>query len=96
MELQPYLQELTAWRSGRRPLEVGDVVALMDEKRRGRWPLGKIVKTEVSHDGQVRRVQVLSAGTNYKRPISQVVLLLSPDDDQKLSEEVAEAPTPSS
>ena len=96
MELQPYLQELTAWRSGRRPLEVGDVVALMDEKRRGRWPLGKIVKTEVSHDGQVRRVQVLSAGTTYKRPISQVVLLLSPDDDQKLSEEVAEAPTPSS
>ncbi len=81
-ELQPYLQELTAWRSKKRALQVGDVVALMDEKRRGRWPLGRIMKTEVSHDGQVRKVHVLSAGTTYRRPISQVALLLEADEDE--------------
>ncbi len=94
-ELQPYLQELTAWRSKRRSLKVGDVVVLMDEKRRGRWPLGKIVRTEVSHDGQVRRIQVLSSGTVYRRPISQVALLISPDDEESLIQAGEAVPTTS-
>ncbi len=67
------------------------MVALMDEKRRGKWPLGRVTKTEVSHDGQIRRVHVLSAGTTYQRPISQVVLLLDPDKDEDLSKEMGEA-----
>ena len=75
-EVRPHLQALTTWVRPRRSVEVGDVVAFLDEKRRGKWPLGRITEVIPSGDGHVRRVVVLVEGTHYKRPIHQVAVLL--------------------
>lgn len=61
-------------------LQVGDVVLLRDSQaRRTEWPTGHIVKTVLSQDKRVRKVEVkvVKQGTPkvYLRPISEVILL---------------------
>ncbi len=80
LEMQPHMQKLAKERPPDRTVRVGEVVALIDEKRRGMWPLGKIEKTEVSHDGRIRKVQVRCRGTTYRRPIDKIVLLGAAED----------------
>ncbi len=84
MEVRPHLQKMTRWRKEGAELQKGDIVAVMDEKRRGKWPLGRIMETETSHDGKVRRVLVLSGGATYRRPASAVLFLLAPEVEEKL------------
>ncbi len=79
LEVRPHLQAVSTWRKQERPIREGDVVAFLDEKRRGKWPLGKIVEVTPSRDGQVRRVHVLVDGSVYVRPIQQVAVLLPAD-----------------
>ncbi len=83
MEIRPHLQKMTKWRKEGVELQKGDIVAVMDEKRRGKWPLGRIVETEASHDGRIRRVLVLSGGATYRRPASAVLFLLAPEVEEK-------------
>ena len=75
-EVAPYLQQATKWRLKGRNLQVGDVVVFLEQDKRGIWPLGRIHKTEKSRDGLVRKVEVLSNGTIYKRAIGRVMLLV--------------------
>ncbi len=79
LEVRPHLQALSTWTKQERSLRPDDVVAFLDEKRRGKWPLGRIVQVEPSKDGQVRRVHVLVGGSVYVRPIQQVAVLLPAD-----------------
>ena len=76
LEVRPHLQSVSTWRKEQRSAEVGDVVAFLDERRRGRWPMGRVQEVIPSHDGQVRRVVVEVAGTLYHRPVHQIALLL--------------------
>ncbi len=84
IEIRPHMQKVTKWRKQGQELQKGDIVAVMDEKRRGKWPLGRIMDTEKSHDGKIRRVLVQTGGTTYRRPSSAVLYLLSPDMEEKL------------
>ncbi len=79
LEVRPHLQAVTTWRRPRRSVGTGDVVAFLDEKRRGKWPIGRITEVTPSQDGHVRRVVVLVAGTEYRRPIHQVAVLIPAD-----------------
>ncbi len=76
IEVRPHLQSISTWKKEQRAAKVGDVVAFLDEKRRGRWPMGRVREVIPSHDGKVRRLVVEVAGTVYQRPVHQVALLL--------------------
>ncbi len=41
------------------------------------WPLGKIIRTEASRDGLVRKVDVLIKGNVVRRPVNSLVLLVA-------------------
>ncbi len=93
MEIRPHMQKVTKWRKQGQELQKGDIVAVMDEKRRGKWPLGRIIDTEISHDGKVRRITVHTGGNTYCRPSSAVLYLLTPDLEEKLLRESFSNPT---
>ena len=75
-EYLPTLQGRQKWVKERPPLRVGDIVLVMDDDtKRGRWPLGLVVETVVSHDGLVRSARV-KTGDNIKlRPADRLVFL---------------------
>lgn len=58
---------------------------MMDiQARRNEWPMGVIVKALLSKDGMVRKVEIKVTRHNvsktFSTPISDIVLLLSPED----------------
>ncbi|XP_058858501.1 uncharacterized protein LOC117971951 [Acipenser ruthenus] len=80
------LQGRRKWQFKRPNLKEGDIVLMKESQtRRNEWPMGIIVKTFPSKDGMVRKVEVkvVRQGTTktFSRPISEVVLLLSPEDN---------------
>ena len=75
-EYLPMLQGRSKWVKERPPLRVGDVVLVMDsDTKRGRWPLGLVVETVVSHDGLVRSARVKTGGNIKLRPADRLVFL---------------------
>lgn len=79
------LQYQCKWQDNRPNLKEGDVVLLKDNQaKRIEWPMAIIVKASPSKDGKVRKVdiRVSKDGTQkvISRPITELVLLLSPED----------------
>ena len=79
------LQTRRKWVDKRPNLKQGDVVLMKDSQaKRNDWPMAIITKTLPSHDGLVRKVdlRVIKEGKPkvYSRPVTEVVLLLSPED----------------
>ncbi len=85
-ELQDDIQLQKKWHHRQTNLEVDDVVVVLDKKVRGVWPLGRIVRTEPSRDGLVRRVQVQVKGTTMRRAAHSVVLLIPANQDPEQKE----------
>jgi hypothetical protein len=80
------LQGRRKWQNERPNLLVGDVVLLKNSQaKRNDWPMGMVVKTFPGSDGRVRKVEVkvVKEGSSkvFLRPISDVVLLLSPETE---------------
>lgn len=80
------LQLRHKWQGKRPNLQEGDVVLLKDNQaKRNQWPVGLITKTFPEEDGLVRKVQVEivkdGARKAFSRPVTEVVLLLSPKTD---------------
>ena len=78
-EYLPLLQERTRVTTrSRANMKTGDVVLLVDHTvPRGVWPLGRIEEAFLGADGRVRTVRVRVRGTNYIRPITKVVKIVS-------------------
>lgn len=77
------LQLRNKWQDKRPNLQEGDVILLKDNQaKRNEWPMGIITKTFPGRDGLVRKVEiaVVKDGTRktFSRPITEIVLLLSP------------------
>ncbi|XP_062704072.1 uncharacterized protein LOC134286474 [Aedes albopictus] len=75
---RPELIRSRKWPDNRRYHEykVGDIVMLVDETlHRGNWPKGVVEKTYRGPDGKIRTVEIRTAKSRYKRPVSKVVLL---------------------
>lgn len=74
-----YLQELQSrykWQTAQAELRVGDIVLLDNPLLPpNKWELGKITKTFPGTDGHVRVVEVRTASSTYKRPITRVCRL---------------------
>ena len=71
------------WFQGRRNLQKGDVVLVIEpHATRREWLLGRITETYPGADGLVRVVKVRYGGREYLRPISRLCPLEYVDQDK--------------
>ena len=80
------LQLRHKWQGKKPCLQEGDIILLKDSQaKRDEWPMGILTKTFPGEDGLVRKVEVevVKGGTKktFFRPVTEVVLLLSPTTD---------------
>jgi hypothetical protein len=81
-EYVPGLRERPKWSKDNVNIKVGDLVLLIDTNSpRGKWPLGKVMKTYPGDDSVVRVVDVLIEGTILRRPVAKLSYVFSADDD---------------
>ncbi|XP_062713993.1 uncharacterized protein LOC134290806 [Aedes albopictus] len=71
----PTIARRTKWFVDVRPLQVGDLVIIVDETVRNGWLRGKVTKTYPGIDGQVRKVDVQTETGMLQRPAIKVALL---------------------
>ena len=81
IELIPTLSPRSKWRKIQRDIRVGDVILSLSQKNeRGRWPLGKVIETEVDKDNHVRRVKILVKDKIYERGLNSICLIVPSDE----------------
>lgn len=81
------LQCRRKWQDNRPNLKEGDIVLMKDNQvKRNEWPMAVIAKVSPSKDGKVRKVDIRiskdGAQKVLSRPITEVVLLWSPEDSK--------------
>lgn len=84
----PMICRRTKWFDDVKPVEVGNLVVLVEESARNSWTRGKVVKAIPGSDGRVRRVDVLTAKGVIQRPVTKVAVLdvtvgSTAEDDQQ-------------
>ncbi|KXJ71674.1 hypothetical protein RP20_CCG019934 [Aedes albopictus] len=79
MWLRDYLPVITRrakWFTKEEPIQVNDVVVIVDPKApRNSWPLGRVIATRPSSDGQVRSATVQTSHGIYERPTVKLAVL---------------------
>ncbi|KXJ76660.1 hypothetical protein RP20_CCG009225 [Aedes albopictus] len=77
--LRDYLPELTKrtkWYSNVKPIEVNDVVLVVDpDLPRNCWPKGRVISVNRAKDGQVRSAAVQTITGIYERPTTKIAVL---------------------
>ncbi|XP_058449040.1 uncharacterized protein LOC131429001 [Malaya genurostris] len=78
--LTDYLPEITRrtkWYSKTKPIEIGDVVVIVDPQLpRNCWPKGKVIGTKPSkRDGEIRAATVKTKTGIYERPVAKLAVL---------------------
>lgn len=94
LEYVPTIMARSKWFKKIKPLQVDDVVIIMDENfKRNTWPKGIVVEVYKDKVGQVRSARVrTSLGTFLDRPVSKLAILdvrqddIQPNDDVKLNQ----------
>lgn len=72
----PNLQERKKWRTDGTPIQVDQVVLIIDPQiPRALWPVGKVMQVYPGDDGRVRTASVLVKGRTYTRPVVRLVPL---------------------
>ncbi|XP_075170474.1 uncharacterized protein LOC142242837 [Haematobia irritans] len=75
-EYMPTLTCRTKWFEKVKPLEVGDLVVVVDPANpRNVWPKGKVIEVFVAADGQVRKAKVQTASGVLERPAVKLAIL---------------------
>lgn len=75
-EYLPSLTLRTKWYEKTKPLQVGDLVIVVDPSSpRNVWPRGKIVGTTMAIDGQIRKARVLTRNGVIVRPATRLAIL---------------------
>ncbi|XP_058127719.1 uncharacterized protein LOC131291224 [Anopheles ziemanni] len=75
-EYLPTLTRRTNWFAPVRPIEVGDIVLIVDgDLPRNTWPMGRVVKVVKASDGQVQRATVKTANGFLERPATKLAVL---------------------
>ena len=74
-----YLPTLTArskWIRSSKNVHVGDMVMVLEDSTlRGKWSIGRVIKTLPGKDDVVRKVEVKTKNGQYVRPITKISLL---------------------
>ena len=75
-EYVPALTERRKWRTrSQTDAQIGDLVLVVEDNLpRGRWNLGRIVKTFPGDDGLIRTVEVQMKQGTFKRPVAKLCL----------------------
>ncbi|XP_063635689.1 uncharacterized protein LOC134806062 [Cydia splendana] len=80
-EVLPEMIPRTKWNQEVRPLQVGDIVLIVDpDGPRNVWPRGVIEETFAGKDGRVRVVTVRTKSATLKRPATRVALVPMGDE----------------
>ena len=98
-----YLSELQTrnkWNKPHPPFKVGDVVVVKDDgRKRNVWPIGRVTKTERSHDDVVRKAEIRMARTDLltkprtlTRPVNKLVWVLRPETKTTTTVQPTEEP----
>ncbi|XP_055615084.1 uncharacterized protein LOC129761389 [Toxorhynchites rutilus septentrionalis] len=74
-EYLPVIARRSKWFEPVKPLQVGDVVIVVDETTRNQWLKGRITEVFVAPDGQVRKARVLTAKGIILRPAVKIAVL---------------------
>ena len=75
-EYLPTLTRRTKWCQPVEPVQVNDVVIIVDSSLpRGRWPKGLVTAVHPGDDGVVRVVDVRTTNGGFRRPVTQVAKL---------------------
>ena len=74
-EYIPTLQQRQKWIREKANLKIGDVALVVDNNPpRGRWLLGRIIKTFPGQDGKVRLAEIKTKNSTLTRLISKLCL----------------------
>ncbi|XP_057368282.1 uncharacterized protein LOC130689298 [Daphnia carinata] len=77
-EIIPSLTEREKWYQDQPNLEVGDIVVLINSSTpRGILPTGRVTQVVVGGDGIVRSAYIQTNGTEYHRPVHELLLIES-------------------
>lgn len=75
-EYLPTITRRSKWFRKAKPIEVGDVVIIVDENSpRNSWPKGIVRETVIGKDGQVRQATVQTTKGIYVRPAVKLAVL---------------------
>lgn len=74
-EYLPSLTRRTKWFIDTKPVELGDLVMIVGEKKRNDWIRGQVVKVIKAADGRVRQVEIQTSSGVLKRPVAKVAVL---------------------
>lgn len=74
-EYLPTIARRTKWFEEVKPIEVGDLVVIVEEKIRNGWVRGRVAKISVGRDGRVREAVVQTADGMVHRPVSKLAKL---------------------
>lgn len=75
-EYLPCLTLRSKWHEKVKPLQVGDLVVVVDPSSpRNVWPRGKVLEVSVAKDGQVRSAKILTSRGILVRPAARLAVL---------------------
>ncbi|XP_062704452.1 uncharacterized protein LOC134286795 [Aedes albopictus] len=75
IEYLPTIIRRTKWFRDVKPIQVGDLVLVVDENVRNRWIRGRVSRTIPGKDGVSRRAEVQTSGGILKRPATKLAVL---------------------
>ncbi|KXJ68609.1 hypothetical protein RP20_CCG002493 [Aedes albopictus] len=72
----PSITRRTKWLNPIKPIEVGDIVVIVDPSfPRNCWPKGRVISTKPGADGQVRWATIQTTSGIYERPAVKLAVL---------------------
>lgn len=72
----PLITRRTKWFEKVKPVEIGDIVILVDPKLpRNTWPKGRVIGSKRGSDGQVRSATIQTSTGIYERPAVKIAVL---------------------
>lgn len=75
-EMLPTLTRRGKWSQRIKPIEVGDIVLVVDENaERNSWLKGRVVEVTIAKDGQVRRAKIKTKNGIMERPAVKLAIL---------------------
>ncbi|XP_055633594.1 uncharacterized protein LOC129773943 [Toxorhynchites rutilus septentrionalis] len=75
VEYLPVIRRQPKWFTEVRPIQVGDLVLVVNGNERNCWIRGRVVETFVGTDGRVRQAKVQTTGSILRRPVAKLALL---------------------
>ena len=71
----PVITRRTKWFNETKPIELGNIVLIVDEKRRNKWLRGKVIEIRKGWDGRIRQAVVETSEGKFLRAVSKLAKL---------------------